>query len=393
MENFEFYTPTKIYFGRDTHKKVGEIIAGYGFHKILLHYGGGSIHRSGLYNAIVTSLREHDIAWVELGGVSPNPKLSLAKQGMELCRAENVEFILAAGGGSVLDSAKCIADGAANPDVETWEFFDMKREPQGALPVGAILTLAASGSEMSASCVITNEEGWFKRGFNSPYHRPLFSILNPELTFTVSPFQTGCGIVDIMMHTMERYFTLSENVDLTDHLAEGLLKSVIAAGKRAIDNPRDYEARATLMWAGSLSHNDLTGAGRQVFMGVHQMEHELSGMYDFVAHGAGLSVLFPAWAKFQYPYATQRFCQFAVRVWNLEMDYEHPEETAKAGIAATEAFFASLGMPVRLRELGIGAEKLEEMAEKCTFFGKRILPDYKPLGKAEIMEIYRLALG
>ena len=364
MENFEFYTPTKIYFGRDTHKKVGEIIAGYGFHKILLHYGGGSIHRSGLYNAIVTSLREHDIAWVELGGVSPNPKLSLAKQGMELCRAENVEFILAAGGGSVLDSAKCIADGAANPDVETWEFFEKKREPQGALPVGAILTLAASGSEMSASCVITNEEGWFKRGFNSPYHRPLFSILNPELTFTVSPFQTGCGIVDIMMHTMERYFTLSENVDLTDHLAEGLLKSVIAAGKRAIDNPRDYEARATLMWAGSLSHNDLTGAGRQVFMGVHQMEHELSGMYDFVAHGAGLSVLFPAWAKFQYPYATQRFCQFAVRVWNLEMDYEHPEETAKAGIAATEAFFASLGMPVRLRELGIGAEKLEEMADR-----------------------------
>lgn len=391
MENFQFYTPTEIFFGKGTENQVGEIIQSYGYHKVMIHFGGGSVQKSGLLDRVEHALQENDIAYILFGGVQPNPTLSLAKQGMELCRKEGVELILAVGGGSVLDSAKCIADGVGNPDIDPWQFFLKKEVPKKALPVGAILTLSASGSEMSASCVITNEDGGFKRGFNSKTHRPLFSILNPELTYTVSKFQTGCGTVDIMMHTLERYFTKSKQVDLTDRLAEGLLKSVIEAGRIADREPENYEARATLMWAGSLSHNDLTGAGRQVFMTVHQMEHELSGMYPQIAHGAGLSALFCSWARYVCPHAVERFAQYAVRVWNCEMNFENPMQTAQAGIAATEQYFASLGMPVGLKELGITDEKFEEMAEKCTFFGQRTLPDYIELGKEEIVAIYQMA--
>ena len=262
MLNFEFYAPTRVYFGRGEEKRVGEIVKKYGFHKVLIHYGGGSVIRSGLLDTVKTSLDAAGIAHVELGGVQANPVLSLAKKGIELCLQEDVDLILAVGGGSVIDSSKCIADGVGDPEHDPWKFFLKKAVPEKALPVATILTLAASGSEMSASCVITNEDGGLKRGFNSDTHRPLFSILNPELTFTVNEFQTGCGTVDIMMHTMERYFTKTNDVDLTDRIAEGLLKSVIEAGRVVHRNPQDYEARATLMWAGSLSHNDLTGAGR-----------------------------------------------------------------------------------------------------------------------------------
>lgn len=391
MENFEFYAPTKIYFGKDTHKQVGEIIKSYGYLKVMIHYGGGSVKRSGLLDEVTESLQKNGIEYVLFGGVQPNPTLSLAKEGMEICVKESVELILAVGGGSVIDSAKCIADGVGNPGKDVWKFFTKEDMPAKALPVATILTLSASGSEMSASCVITNEEGGLKRGFNSPTHRPLFSILNPELTYTVNKFQTGCGTVDIMMHTLERYFTKSENVDLSDRIAEGLLKSVIAAGRIADQNPEDYEARATLMWAGSLSHNDLTGTGRDVFMSVHQMEHELSGMYPEIAHGAGLSALFCSWARYVCPYAVGRFAQYAVRVWNCEMNFEDPMKTAQAGINATEQFFQSIGMPVSLKELGIGDEKLGEMAEKCTFFGTRTLPDYIELDAPEIETIYRMA--
>ncbi len=392
MEQFSFYTPTKVIFGKGVQSQVGAVIKSYGFKKILFHYGSGSIKKSGLYDQIVASLRENGIEFVELGGVQPNPKLSLSRKAAQLCIDEKVEMILAVGGGSVLDSSKSAAAGAANY-CDPWEFSSGARVLEKSLPVGAVLTIAAAGSEMSDSCVITNEEGWLKRGFNSDHNRPLFAIMNPELTYTVSKYQTACGVTDIMMHTLERYFCMNGDVALTDHLAEGLLRSVIEAGKIVMDKPDDYEARATLMWASSLSHNGLTGCGRNFMMRCHQIEHELSGMYDRVAHGAGLAVIFPAWAKYIYKNekALPRFCQFAQRVWGIEMDFEHPERTALAGIEACENFFKSLGMPVRLSELDVDDTKFDEMAEKCTFFGKRVLKDYIPLGKTEIIEIYNLA--
>lgn len=392
MEQFSFYTPTKVIFGKGVQSQVGAVIKSYGFKKILFHYGSGSIKKSGLYDQIVASLRENGIEFVELGGVQPNPKLSLSRKAAQLCIDEKVEMILAVGGGSVLDSSKSAAAGAAN-HCDPWEFSSGARVLEKSLPVGAVLTIAAAGSEMSNSCVITNEEGWLKRGFNSDHNRPLFAIMNPELTYTVSKYQTACGVTDIMMHTLERYFCMNGDVALTDHLAEGLLRSVIEAGKVVMDKPDDYEARATLMWASSLSHNGLTGCGRNFMMRCHQIEHELSGMYDRVAHGAGLAVIFPAWAKYIYKNekALPRFCQFAQRVWGIEMDFEHPERTALAGIEACENFFKSLGMPVRLSELDVDDTKFDEMAEKCTFFGKRVLKDYIPLGKTEIIEIYNLA--
>ena len=392
MEQFSFYTPTKVIFGKGVQSQVGAVIKSYGFKKILFHYGSGSIKKSGLYDQIFASLRENGIEFVELGGVQPNPKLSLSRKAAQLCIDEKVEMILAVGGGSVLDSSKSAAAGAAN-HCDPWEFSSGARVLEKSLPVGAVLTIAAAGSEMSDSCVITNEEGWLKRGFNSDHNRPLFAIMNPELTYTVSKYQTACGVTDIMMHTLERYFCMNGDVALTDHLAEGLLRSVIEAGKVVMDKPDDYEARATLMWASSLSHNGLTGCGRNFMMRCHQIEHELSGMYDRVAHGAGLAVIFPAWAKYIYKNekALPRFCQFAQRVWGIEMDFEHPERTALAGIEACENFFKSLGMPVRLSELDVDDTKFDEMAEKCTFFGKRVLKDYIPLGKTEIIEIYNLA--
>lgn len=389
MLNFEFHTPTKVFFGKDTHKQVGNILNNYGFKKILLHYGGGSIKKTGLYDQVIESLNRNKIEFIELGGVEPNPKVSLVRKGTQICKEEKVDMVLAVGGGSVIDSSKVIAV-AALSDHDPWEFLSKKETPTKALPVGTILTLSASGSEMSNSAVLTNQEGDLKRGFGSDLNRPLFSILNPELTYSVGKFQTGCGIVDIMMHTLERYFTKSKDVDLTDQLAEGLLRSVIRAGEIAINNPEDYEARATLMWAGSLSHNDLTGAGRDVYMSCHQLEHEISGIYDFVAHGAGLAIIFPAWAKYIYKYNVEKFCQYAVRVWNIQMNFENPKETALKGITATENYFKSIGMPVRLSELNINDEKFEEMAEKCTHFGARTLPDYITLDKKEIIEIFEL---
>ena len=374
MENFVFHTPTKVFFGKRQEEKAGEIIRSYGFSKVLLHYGSRSVKENGLYDRVVQALKASGVSFVELGGVEPNPKLSLARQAARLAREEQVELILAVGGGSVLDSAKAAAAGAYY-DCDPWEFSVKKRIPEKALPVGAILTLAASGSETSDSCVITNEETWLKRGFNAPCNRPLFSIMDPELTYTVGKFQTGCGIVDIMMHTLERYFSANGENPLTDALAEGLLKTVIAAGRQAIACPEDYEARATLMWAGSLSHNSLTGCGKTFVMRCHQLEHELSGMYDRVAHGAGLSVLFPAWAKYIYRHNISRFAQYAVNVWGAPMDFEHPERTALQGIAATESYFREIGMPVRLSELEVDSSGIDEMAEKCTYFGKRTLPD------------------
>ncbi|NLX78182.1 MAG: iron-containing alcohol dehydrogenase [Clostridiaceae bacterium] len=391
MINFEFYCPTKVFFGRGQHKRVGEIIRNYGFKKVLLHYGGGSIKKTGLYDEVVKALNDAGIDFVELGGAQPNPVLGLVKKGIEICRKENVDLVLAVGGGSAIDSGKAIAVGAAN-DCDPWLFFSKKKEPERALPIGTILTLSATGSETSTSAVITNEELKLKRGLNTDLNRPLFSILNPELTFTVSPYQTACGIVDIMMHTVERYITQKGEAEVTDRIAEAVLKSTIQAGRKALKNPEDYEARATLMWAGSLSHNGLTGLGRDYFMVSHQIEHEISGMFEKVAHGAGLAVVFPAWMKYAYKYNIPRFCQYAVRVWNCEMDYENPENTAIAGIEATIDFFREIGMPTTLRELDVPEDSIEEMAVKCTNYGERILPGYIEYGKKEIIEILRLCL-
>lgn len=389
MQNFVFYAPTKVFFGKETHKNVGEIIKKYGFKKILFHYGKGSIKKSGLYDEVVKSLNDNGIEFIELAGAEPNPKVSLVRTARDICIKERVDMVLAVGGGSVIDSAKVIAI-AAKTEVDPWEFCAKRATPSDALPGGVILTLSASGSEMSSSAVLSNEEELLKRGITSEFNRPLFSILNPCLTYSVDRFQTGCGVVDIMMHTLERYFSVSEDTDLTDRIAEALLKSVIAAGAVAIENPEDYEARATLMWAGSLSHNDLTGAGRKTYLTCHQLEHELSGMYDFVAHGAGLSVIFPAWAKYVYKHNIRRFCQYAVRVWDAPMNLENPEETALKGIIATENYFKSIGMPTRLSELGVSDEKFNEMADKCTFYGKRALPSYLTLEKKEIVDIFEL---
>lgn len=392
MENFEFYAPTRVVFGRGTEKQAGKLLREYGAKKVLLHYGGNSAMKSGLLGRVEESLAQEGIAYLKFGGVQANPTLSLAKKGIALCLEEKVDFVLAVGGGSVIDSAKCIADGAGNPEQDVWDFFLQKAAPKRALPVGAILTLSASGSEMSASCVISNEAEGLKRGFNSTTHRPVFSICNPELTFSVSKFQTGCGTVDIMMHTMERYFGPSKDSPLTDRLAEGLLKTVIEAGTAADQKPNDYEARASLMWAGSLSHNGLTGAGRNYVMQVHQLEHELSGMYPEIAHGAGLSALWASWARFTCPADPSRFAQFAVRVWNIDMDFENPMRTAQQGIDRTEAFFKSLGMPVHLKALHVDPSRIPELAEKCTNYGKRKLAGIRELGKAEMMEIYQMAM-
>lgn len=393
MENFEFLTPTRMIFGKDTHLQVGKVIKEYGFQKVLVHFGGVSAVKSGLLDTVLGALDAEGIGHVELGGVQANPTLSMARRGIALGVKEQVDFVLAVGGGSVIDSAKCIADGIGNPDTDVWKFFLKEAQPKKALPVGTILTLSASGSEMSASCVITNEENGLKRGCNSLTHRPLFSICNPELTYSVSKYQTGCGTVDIMMHTMERYFSMTRDTALTDRLAEGLLKSVIEAGRVADREPDNYEARATLMWAGSLSHNGLTGAGRSYLMQVHQMEHELSGMYPRIAHGAGLSALWPSWARYVCSGYVERFARFAVEVWNLDMNFENPMATALAGIQATEDYFRSLGMPVTLKELQVEPEKLEEMAVKCTNMGARTLPGIRELGKKEMIEIYQMAMG
>ncbi len=391
MKNFDHIIPTRIIFGKGTEVQVGSLVKEYGFHKVLLHYGGKSAVKSGLLDRVKDSLAGAGIDFVELGGAQANPVLSLVRKGIALCLEEKVDLILAVGGGSAIDSAKAIGDGAGNPDVDVWKFFIREADPKAHIPVAVILTLAASGSEMSQSAVLTNEDGGLKRGYNSWTHQPLFSICNPELTYTVSKFQTGCGTVDIMMHTLERYFGWSTDSLITDRLAEGLLKAVIEAGRIADRNPQDYEARATLMWAGSLSHNGLTGLGRDFFMQVHQLEHELSGMYPEIAHGAGLSALFCSWARYVCPTWPERFAQYAAQVWQIAMDENDPMKTALAGIDATEEYFKSLGMPVSLKELHVDPARFEEMAEKCTNFGKRTLPGIRELKKKDMVEIYRMA--
>ncbi len=391
MKDFEFYAPTKVVFGKEKEKEAGMLIREAGGTKVLIHYGGQSAKKSGLLDRVKASLEEAGLAYVELGGVQANPALEMVRKGIALCLEEQVDFVLAVGGGSVIDSSKDIANGAAAPDVDVWDFSMKKAVPEASLPVGVILTLAAAGSEMSSSCVITDEETGTKRGYNSPFNRPVFAILNPELTFTVSRFQTGCGAVDIMMHTMERYLTADEGTYLTDEIAEGIMRAVAKAGKVCIEEPQNYEARANMMWGSSLAHNDLTHCGRTFFMQVHQLEHEISGMYPEVAHGAGLSALWCSWARYVYKGKVNRFAQFASRVWNIPYDFEQPEKTALAGIQAQEDYYRSIGMPVNIRELGVKEEDLLPLAVNCSFQKTRVLPGIRNLSWEDMLEIYRMA--
>ncbi len=385
MLDFVYYAPTKVYFGKDKENDVGKIISSYGYKTIMLQYGKESIKKSGLFDRVMKSCTENGIVVIEMGGVEPNPKLEFVRKAVKLAKEKSVEMILAVGGGSVLDSSKATAVGAVT-DTDVWEFSMRKAVPKSALPVGCILTHSAAGSEMSSSCVITNTEENMKRGFNSEFNRCKFAICNPELTYTVSRYQTACGIVDIMSHTMERYFTQCPATDLTDRIAESILKAVISAGTVLMKNPTDYEARATVMWASSLSHNDLTGCGRENALAVHQFEHALSGEYDFITHGAGLAVLFPAWARYVYKAETARFARFARRVFDVtEKD---DEKAALCGIEEMERFFKSLEMPLKLRDFGIPKTCTEHLAELCTFGKTRTVKNYIELDYDRIKDIF-----
>jgi alcohol dehydrogenase YqhD (iron-dependent ADH family) len=388
MENFEFRNPTKIVFGRGAETKVGAEVAAYS-RKVLLHFGGNSARASGLVDRVTASLEAAGVEWIELGGVKANPRLSLVHQGVRLCKEHGLGLVLAVGGGSVIDSAKAIAMGAVI-DGEVWDFFLGKGGPQAALPVGTVLTIAAAGSEASTSSVITNEEGWLKRGVNSDLIYPRFSILNPELAFTLPDFQVACGATDVMSHLMERYFTNVPNVAFTDRLLEATMKTIIAVAPKVMQNRRDYDAWAEFMWASTIAHNNLLDTGRIGDWASHQIEHELSGMYD-VAHGAGLAVIFPAWMKYVLKHDVNRFVQWAVRVWNVELDVFDPEATAREGIARMEAFFRSLGLTTTLAGLGVTDGRIGEMADKGTDGDTHTVGNFVRLDRADVAAVFRLA--
>lgn len=394
MQNFTYCAPTKVIFGRGVESQIGTELRELGATRVLVHFGGGSVKKTGLLDKIIASLTEAGLSYVEFGGVEPNPKLSFIHKGIELGRAEKVDFILAVGGGSVIDSAKAIGVGLVTGN-DPWQYASTGTHPERneVFPVGVVLTISAAGSEMSNSDVITNDliTPWVKQGITSETVRPLVAFLNPENTFTVSKFQTGCGIVDIMMHTLERYVTGQDECDLSERIAEALLVSVREAGRVAIAHPDNYEARATLMWASSLSHNDLTGCGKIRKFPVHKLEHPVSALHDSISHGAGLSVLFPAWAQFVMKYDIPKFAQLANRVWDCPMDFDHPERTALAGIEAMKRYFTEIGMPTHMSELGLTPDEYDAIIDLTTKGGTRPVKSYIDLGPDEIRAIYALA--
>ena len=387
MLDFIYNTPTTVYFGKGMHNKVGSIIQNLGYKKIMLQYGKGSIKKSGLYDEIMLALKNSNIEVVEMGGVEPNPKVEFVRNAVQVAKKEKVELILAVGGGSVIDSSKCTALGAKS-DYDIWDLCLGKQKPQDALPVGCILTISAAGSEMSNSAVLTNLSENRKKGCTTEFNRCKFAILNPELTYSVSPYQTGCGIVDMMTHTMERYFTPVPPTDLTDRVSEAVLRAIVLAGEKVIENPCDYEARATLMWGSSLAHNGLTSCGRENYLLVHQLEHAISGLYDEVAHGAGLAVVYPAWAKYVYKHNVKRFAEFAKNVFAVSG--KDDEESALLGIEKMQEFFTKLNMPSKLSDFNIGEEMIDKLAEKTTLNGSITLNSYIPLTTKEVKEIFKL---
>lgn len=392
MFDFKYFTPTKVLFGKNTENKVADLIQEFGGKKVLIHYGGGSVIRSGLMQKVTDKLDTAGIKYVKLGGAVPNPRLSLVYEGIELCKKEGLDFILALGGGSAIDSAKAIGYGVMN-DGDVWVLYDYKKQAKACMPLGVILTLAATGSEMSDSSVITKEEGLVKRGYSSDFCRPRFAILNPELTMTLPDYQTACGCTDIMMHTMERYFTNGGNMELTDSMAEALLRTVKENAKILARDPKNYDARAEVMWAGSLSHNGLTGCGNDGgdWM-THKLEHELGGLYD-VAHGAGLAAIWGSWARYVYKNCLPRFKRYAINVMGIAPNAGSDEEIALKGIEAMEDFYREIKMPTNLRELGVNAtdDDLKLMAHKCAVGVNGGKGSARFLKEEDMFEIYKMS--
>ena len=390
MDNFSFYSPTKFVFGKGTENQAGKLVKEFGGSKVLLHFGGQSAKKSGLLDTVEQSLKKENIEYIELGGVHPNPLDTLVYEGIEIFKIQGFDFILAVGGGSVIDSAKAIAMGCCY-DGDFWDFYSGKTSPQNALPVGTVLTIAAAGSEGSGDSVITKKDGMIKRGAGSDCIRPRFSILNPELTQTLPPYQTACGATDIMAHVCERYFTNTKNVETTDRLCEAVLLAMINETPKVISNPDDYEARANIMWAGMVAHNNIVGVGREQDWNSHGIEHELSGMYD-CAHGAGLAVIMPAWMSFVMKHDVMRFAQWATRVWGCKMDFSNPEKTAKDGITAFRNFLTSIGMPSKISELGGKEDDIPQLVKNFGLPEGSKTGGFVKLTNQDIAEIYRLAL-
>lgn len=393
MQAFDFYAPTRVLFGPGRETEVGRQIRAFGGSKVLLVYGGQSAIASGLIDRVQKSMDESELSYKLLGGVRPNPRLDLVRKGIEEALSFGSDFLLAVGGGSVIDTAKAIANGAANPKVDVWDFWMQKNTLRKSLPVGAISTISATGSEMSDSSVITNEETGEKRGLNTDIQRPKFAILNPELTFTVPSFQISCGVVDIMMHTMDRYFNPVTSNDLTDEIAEGLLRVTIRNGKKALKNSHDYQVMSELMWAASLSHNGLTGLGGKKDFAPHQLGHELSARFD-LAHGASLSSVWGSWARYSMDTDYKRFIRFGENVWGLSGNGGDDKDRALKAIDTTVSFFHSLNMPTCFKEAGIGLlshQELEDLAHRCTFYGKRTIGTFRRLGYEDVLAIYSMA--
>lgn len=391
MKNFTLYTPTRIVFGKEVEKETGRLAKEQGASKVLIVYGGGSIIKSGLLKSVQESLQKEGIGYTELAGVKPNPRMSLAREGVEKAISFGADLILAVGGGSSIDTAKAIAIGAANEGIDLREFWSGKEAITKVLPVGAVLTIAAAGSEMSDSAVLTNEETGKKGGVNTDLVRPRFAVMNPELTYTLPKYQLTCGIVDIFMHTIERYFTPEDGNELTDEIAEGLLRTLIRNGLKAVEQPKDYDALSEIMWCGSLSHNNLTGLGRPKDFACHKLGHEIGGMFD-EAHGATLSAVWGSWARYVYQLDIERFANYGKKVWNIELD--KAEEAAIAAIEKTEEFFRALDMPVSIGELSIGVqpdEVLKKMAESATKGDTVKLGCFKRLDMRDMYEIYKMA--
>lgn len=391
MFHFTYHTPTTVVFGKGAEEQTGTLVKAQGCRKVLIHYGGGSVVRSGLLGRIKAALEAEGVACTELGGVVPNPRLSLVYQGIELARREGVDFILAVGGGSVIDSSKAIAYGLAE-EADVWELYDRVRKAKACLPVGVVLTIAAAGSEMSNSSVITKDEGGIKRGYNDDLCRPKFAVMNPELTMTLPPYQTASGCTDILMHTMERYFTPNGTMELTDRIAEGLMRTVMDNAVLLRDDPGNYNARAEIMWAGSLSHNGLTGCGSDGGDWVpHGLEHEMGGMFD-VTHGAGLAAIWGSWARYVYRECLDRFISFAINVMGVPGSGT-PEDIALAGIEAMEDFYRSIHMPTCFSELGISPtqEQLEKMAHMFHIACGGKKGAAKVLMEADFLNIYQMA--
>ncbi len=389
MENFQFYSPTEFVFGKDTENQCGEYVKKYGGTKVLIHYGSGSVVRSGLLDRVKTSLDAAGIAYVELGGVQPNPRDTKIYEGIEICRKKNVDFILSVGGGSCIDSAKGIALGALY-DGDFWDFYERKAEVTKALPIGTVLTIAAAGSEGSGASVVTKEDGMWKRDVGSDLLRPRFSILNPQLTCTLPAYQTACGATDIMAHVFERYFTNTKEVEITDRLCEAVLLTMVKETPRVIADPNNYEARANIMWAGTVAHNDIVGVGRGQDWNSHGIEHELSGLYD-CAHGAGLAVVMPAWMEFVMEHDVMRFAQVAERVWGVQMNYADPADTAKKGIKAFRQFLHDIGMPINFAELGAKEEDIPTLVDKFGI-GDGKTGGFVALSAEDVASILKLAV-